>query len=358
MPPAPRTRSLRIVRRADRGGALTIVGTVDGEPVRQRAQSDDLALAWEEAAQLQAQILRRHWHGERRGARSFAEAIHAYRTSRERRPGTIRRLARILRALGDVSLAEVDQAALDRLRRVLLKPEASPATVRRGLITPVRAVLRHAHRRGWCDAPAFEIPPQPEGRTRYLLPEEATRLLAAAAPHLAPLLLLLIGTGARLSEALELDWRDVDLVGARAIFWRTKTGRRRIAALPPATVAALGALKHRTGPVILTARGLPYSDRGREMGGQIRRAWKTARTNAGLDPGLTPHDLRHTWASWHYALEKDLLVLKVAGGWSSVTLVERYAHLLPAGQQPAIRAFLGLAAHPGRTGLEENLATA
>jgi hypothetical protein len=31
--------------------------------------------------------------------------------------------------------------------------------------------------------------------------------------------------------------------------------------------------------------------------------------------------------------------LKVEGGWSSVTLVERYAHLMPQGQDIAIRDF-------------------
>jgi integrase len=30
---------------------------------------------------------------------------------------------------------------------------------------------------------------------------------------------------------------------------------------------------------------------------------------AGLDPKLTPHDLRHTRASWHYAPNRDLLAL-------------------------------------------------
>jgi hypothetical protein len=33
------------------------------------------------------------------------------------------------------------------------------------------------------------------------------------------------------------------------------------------------------------------------------------------------------------------LALKVEGGWSSVLLVERYAHLLPAGHLDAIRRF-------------------
>src|SRR5262249_30059977 len=84
-----------------------------------------------------------------------------------------------------------------------------------------------------------------------------------------------------------------------------------------------------------------YADRGREEGGQIKRAWRGAIRRAGLDPKLTPHDLRHTWASWRYALHRDLLALKLEGGWSSVALVERYAHLLPAGHEEGIRRFLG-----------------
>jgi hypothetical protein len=48
-----------------------------------------------------------------------------------------------------------------------------------------------------------------------------------------------------------------------------------------------------------------------------------------------------TWASWHYAVNRDLLAVKIEGGWSSVASVERYAHPLPAGQEGAIRLFLG-----------------
>jgi integrase len=344
---------LKVTRRPDTG-ALTISGTLelpDGSRVRvrRRAQTDDRRLAEEEANAAEKQILRDAWHGERRGARFFSEAALSYLAAAPRATGDKRRLGRIQLALGDVMLRAVDQAAVDRVRDKLLDKDASPATVRRGIIAPIRAVLRHAHRRGWCDAPAFEIPKQPEGRTLYLLPAEAERLIAAAAPHLRPLLLLLLGTGARMSEALELDWRDLDLLGARAIFWRTKGGRRRIAALPPRTVAALMALPYRDGPVIRWEAGrrrdgapkriVAYADRGRQGGGQIKTAWAAAIRRAGLNPDLTPHDLRHTFATWHYSLYRDLLALKAEGGWSSVALVERYAHIMPAGREAEIRAF-------------------
>ena len=164
-------------------------------------------------------------------------------------------------------------------------------------------------------------------------------MVEAAAPHLKPLIVFLVGTGARMSEAMELNWRDDDLAGGRVIFWRTKGGKRRIAWMSPRVVAALANLGHRTGPVFLRPDGIPYTDRERRYGGQIKTGWAGAIRRAGLAPEFTPHVCRHTWASWHYALNKDLLALKHDGGWSSVALVERYAHLLPAGNEEAIRTW-------------------
>ena len=338
------------VTRRKSTGALTIIGTVAGTRVRRRAQSDDPKLAAEEAAALEADLLRTAWHGERRGSRTFAEAALSYLEAAPRTESTKARVRRLLMALETARLREINQGTIACLKKAVLRPSASPSTVERGIIVPLRAILRHAHRLGWCDAPLFEIPRRPEGRTRYLLPNEAERLIAAAAPHIRPLLLFLLGTGARMSEAIELEWYDVDLRGPRAIFWRTKTGKRRVATLPPRVVAALAALPNRDGPVFRwettptpkrPSQFHTYADRGREEGGHIKRAWRGAIRRAGLDHKLTPHDLRHTWASWRYALERDLLSLKLEGGWSSVTLVERYAHLIPAGHEEEIKRFLG-----------------
>jgi len=347
---------LIVTGRADTG-SLTIVGTIklpDGTQrrIRARAQSDRVDLAAEEAATLEARLLRDAWHGERRGARGFAEAVESYLKAEPRHPENIRRLGRIIRALGDVPISAVDQEAVDRVRDRVLRPNPSPSTVRAMVITPLRAVLNHAHRRGWCDKPNFEIPRVRQAATLYLLPGEAQRLVSASAPHLRSLLIFLFGTGARLGEALALDWRDVDLQGARALFqpYNTKSGRRRIARLPPTAIAALGSLPHREGRVFRwhtkpTADGkvkrtIAYT-KPKSGGGQIKTAWGAAVRRAGLDPALTPHDARHSWASWHYALHRDLLALKVEGAWSTIALVERYAHLMPHGHEDAIRAFWG-----------------
>lgn len=150
---------LKIIRRKDTG-ALTIAGTVklpDGsrQRIRARAQSDDMRLAREEAAALEARLLRDAWHGKRRGTRSLGEAVIAYLESEPRSVGTKRRLHRLLRAVGDVPLGAVSQETVIRARQTM--EIATPATIRRGIITPLRAVMLHANRLGWCDAPHFEL---------------------------------------------------------------------------------------------------------------------------------------------------------------------------------------------------------
>ena len=312
------------VTRCASTSALTISGTVAGQRIRRRASSDDLRLAREEAAALEVEILRTQWRGERRGARTFADAVTSYLEAAPRSESTKARVRRLLLVIGTITLGEIDQGTIARLKTAVPRPGASPAIVSRGIIVPLRAILRHAHRRGWCDAPTFEIPRGPDGRTRCLLPCEAERLIAVGAPHVRPLLVFLLSTGARMSEAIELDWRDLDLRGGRAIFWRTKTGKRRIAMLPPRAVATLAALQYREGPVFRweTTRSPngtkaphihTYADRRREEGGQIKTAWRGALRRGGVDPELTPHDLRHTWANWYYALHRDLLALKIEG---------------------------------------------
>ena len=335
---------LKVVQRTDRpGGRLQITGTVflpNGEKiaVRRSASSNNLQLAREEAAALEADALRSAWHGERRGARLYAEALDEFLRSATVATGDLARHNRILAVIGDAKLSQIDQAMVNRVRAAILKPEASPATVLRGVISPIRSVMNFANAQGWCDSPRFVVPKQPQGRTAFLYPAQFEALVAASAPHLEPLLLTLADTGARMSEAIEALWDDVDLGAARINFVRTKNGRPRLnVPLSPRTVAALARLPHREREIFRTQRGLAYETKERQEGGQIKHGWAAALRRAGLS-GFTPHDLRHTWATWHYALHRDLLRLKVEGAWSSIELVERYAHLMPGDHVTEIEA--------------------
>jgi integrase len=56
------------------------------------------------------------------------------------------------------------------------------------------------------------------------------------------------------------------------------------------------------------------------------KAWRQVLQRAKIKD-FRWHDLRHTWASWHVQAGTPLHVLQELGGWESVEMVRRYAHL-------------------------------
>src|SRR5215472_11846533 len=174
----------RITARRDRDGALTIEGThpVTGRRIRQRAQSNNRRLAEEEARLLEAQHLREKYLGRSHSDKRFAEAVELYIATEDLAIGDLKRLDRILEVIGGRLCRCIDQNDVDEVAMKILEPGASPSTVRRGVVTPIRAVLNKAAFRGWCNRPHFELPHEAPGRVRFLFPREAWRLIAATMP--------------------------------------------------------------------------------------------------------------------------------------------------------------------------------
>ena len=128
-----------------------------------------------------------------------------------------------------------------------------------------------------------------------------------------------------LSEALYLDWRNVDLRNGQVNFIKTKNGEARGVPLHPRLIAELIKLPHREGAVFRTHLGVPYAV-PTNGGGQIETAFKAACRRAGIED-FSPHCCRHTWASWNYQANRDLISLMRLGGWRSERNVLRYAHV-------------------------------
>ena len=196
-------------------------GTVRGISVEETTSTADRRVAEEIRAKREAEILEQSVHG-RRSTATWAEAALSYLDQ----GGSARFLDRITDHFGTTPLAKISQDAIDRGARKVY-PNASDATRNRQFYTPVSAVLTHGARRGWCAALLLERPRGTPGRVRSLESPEAERLIASCAPHLRPLVIFLFYTGARVGEALWLDWREVDLVRGQVVFVDTKNGDRR-----------------------------------------------------------------------------------------------------------------------------------
>lgn len=348
-----------------------VFGTVAGRRVREATGTADRRLAEEYRATREAELFREALHGTP-AVVTWHEACLSYLEKVEPGPGTRRLLLRLTNHLGRMRLRDIDQVALDRAINALCRPGAAPSTKLRNVIVPLQAVLNHAARRQWCDAPNFEIPEGATGikRTRWLTPAEYVRLRDASAEHLRPLIVFLCCTGARLGEALALQWDDVDFVLSSATLRDRKGGHGdHVVKLFPAAVAALASITDATidktgqrvrlplhgGPVFRTDDGRAYA-RASDGGGQIRSAWAGACRRAGFSgvwkigqkggrwwtpKDVTPHVLRHTAASWHYCVYRDLLRLRDEVGWATSSQAERYAKLAPKELVPAILSAWG-----------------
>ncbi|CDH20840.1 putative integrase; DLP12 prophage (fragment) [Xenorhabdus bovienii str. kraussei Quebec] len=67
----------------------------------------------------------------------------------------------------------------------------------------------------------------------------------------------------------------------------------------------------------------------RKMRVDSNTSFRTALKRAGIE-NFRFHDLRHTWASWLIQKGVPLSVLQEMGGWESIEMVRRYAHLAPS----------------------------
>jgi len=294
-------------------------GTVFGVAVAESTKTADKKQAEVFRVHREAEIFKRKTGGAKATA-TFLEAAVMFMDN----GGESRFLEPLLRHFGETLLTNIGQAEVEQCAKKLY-PKGAPGTIDRQVFSPVSAVLTHAAKRKLCDKPMFERPKLPKGRVRWLTFAEADRLIAPCAPHLAPIVTFMFYTGARVGEVLSLDWHEVDLEKAHATFLDTKNGDNRGTPLHPRVLAVLSALEHRMGKVFLTDDKRPYALKA-NAGGQLKSAFKGACRRAGID-NFHPHDCRHTWATWHYKANRSLTDLMSLGGWRSVAMVMRYAHV-------------------------------
>jgi len=165
---------------------------------------------------------------------------------------------------------------------------------------------------------------EPEGRVRFLSPEEeGTFLDACTSPQLRAVILLGIHAGLRIpSEVLSLTWDNVDLKRKilTVLGTHSKTSKTRSVPINSVLLEALQSLKmDRNGGPVFVSQGRALRS--------IRTAFDTARKKAGLGKDVTPHVMRHTFASRLAMAGEGLRTIQELGGWSNLDMVQRYSHL-------------------------------
>lgn len=219
-------------------------------------------------------------------------------------------------------------------------PGLSAVSAARALIA-VRGLHRFAAAEGIIDLDVARAvkPPTPSRRLPKSLPlDDVLALLEGAggdSPADGPLTLrnralleVLYSTGARISEAVGLDLDDID-TEARSVLLRGKGGKQRLVPVGRPAIAALEAYLVRGRPeLVRRGRGGPAIFLN-ARGGRLSRqsAWQVLQDSAeraGIAAAVSPHTLRHSFATHLLDGGADVRVVQEMLGHASVTTTQIY----------------------------------
>jgi integrase/recombinase XerD len=250
-----------------------------------------------------------------------------------------------LRGIND--LADVTEPDVSDFLVSLRKGDPNGGTVALSAVSAARALIavRGLHRFAAAEGiAAIDVaravkPPTPSRRLpKSLTVDEVLRLLEGAggdSPSDGPLTLrnralleLLYSTGARISEAVGLDVDDID-TQARSAFLRGKGGKQRLVPVGRPAIEALDAYLVRGRPeLVRRGRGTPAIFLN-ARGGRLSRqsAWQVlqdAAERAGITAAVSPHTLRHSFATHLLDGGADVRVVQELLGHASVTTTQIY----------------------------------
>lgn len=267
-----------------------------------------------------------------------ANTLSSYRRDLDRYVG-------YLATLGTGSLADVQAAQITGFLAYLRTgdndhPPLSPTSSARAVVA-VRGLHRFALRDGLLDvdvARDVRPPAAPRRLPKAISVDEVERLLDAAgyagtalALRDRALLEVLYGTGARISEAVGLDVDDLELAD-RTVLLTGKGGKQRRVPVGSYAARAVEAYLVQARPAL--AANAPQSRSTPRLflnarGGSLSRqsAWvvlRTAAEKAGLADGISPHTLRHSFATHLMEGGADVRVVQELLGHASVTTTQIY----------------------------------
>lgn len=287
-------------------------GTVDGRRLRGSCQTKDKATAERVAHRLEGKAWKRSLDGP--GAvLTFAKAASLYRSAGK----ATRYLTKIENHWKNALVSSMTPGAI-RQSALTLYPHAAGATRNRQVIVPTQAIINHAAEAELCPrirVKRFPVIKKEKTPATWIWVEAFS---SASSPTHGALAKFMFLTGARISEALSVEWSDVDLSLSRVLIRQTKIGAERYSHLPAPLVAALANIPGKR-------EGKVFRYRSRKT---LKPSWDKAAIKAGIQR-LTPHSCRHGFATAMLRAGVDPVTVAKLGGWKSPAhLFATYGHAL------------------------------
>ncbi len=243
------------------------------------------------------------------------------------------------RSINDLRSIEQDHvSAFLRTQQIgdASRPPLKASSIAR-IAASVRGLHRFALRERWVlvDVAKEERTPSPPQRLPKALSVEEVVLLIESADTASPLGLraraladVLYSTGARISEALSLDLDDVS-GDERVVVVRGKGDKQRLVPIGSMARDSIDAYLTRGRPKLLAGgAGTPalfVNDRGKRLGRQSAAAdLEELERRAGITSHVSPHVLRHSFATHLLSGGADIRVVQELLGHASVATTQIY----------------------------------
>ncbi|KHJ59645.1 integrase [Burkholderia glumae] len=326
------------IRKHQKSGIWHIdISAPDGTRIRRSAETRDRKAAQEYHDRLKSDLWRQDKLGER-ADRTFEEAAVRFLQMCAGQRDYAGKLRHVLYWRERFGAAPVRLLTAERIFDALPTHKLvngaptkllAPGT-RNRYINTIRRMLNLCLEWEWLDrVPKLRRFEEPDIRVRWETPAVITRMIGALRlDWMRDAAIVAVATGMRESELFGLRLSQLDLAQCNA--WITHAGAKsKRARSVPLNEDAMSVLERRARAAtdLIFTRGYTRDNGPPKLIQQIdKRDFARACAAAGM-VDFNWHDLRHTWASWHVQHGTPLMVLKELGGWETVAMVQKYAHL-------------------------------
>lgn len=315
--------------------------TVNGQRIQRSTRTSDKAKAEEFEAKLRASIYDQIRLGIK-PSYTWNDAVIKYRKeldvstkTEETKDGEIGILIWLDKFLSGKQLDDIDRALLDVIIESKQRDNVKPRTINT-YTKQIRQVMRMAMNEWeWIDrVPKFRMLTTPKKRVRFLTREEADLLVDNLPEHLNLMARFSLETGLRRSNVTQLKWSEVDINMRRAWVHPDDTKNKQPLAVPLSekAIVVLRECENNHEEYVFVYQGEPVHQVSTAAWYKTLKACGFGATEIidGAEvfkPNFRWHDLRHTWASWHIQEGTQLHELQALGGWETLEMVQKYAHL-------------------------------
>jgi tyrosine recombinase XerC len=237
-----------------------------------------------------------------------------------------------LKFLGEAPVESVDYLLLRKYLAILKEKKLGSRSMARHL-SALRSFFKFLTREGFLKTnPILSVssPKLDKHLPQFLTEEEVTRLIESSLPkdemglRDRAILETFYSTGMRISELVSLSQDDLDFIGG-VVKLKGKGKKERIAPIGDKAISSLREYlekrKKQTSAVFLNKRGTRITDRGvRNIVGKYLKV-------SGMKRGVSPHTLRHSFATHLLNRGADLRTVQELLGHANLSTTQIYTHL-------------------------------